>query len=640
MFLRRVAWVALFVSFVACGGKAPPAAETPKGVATKVEAEAPPDLSPVSAPPELIAVGRATKPRALIETFMKWAGVPVGLAQLLPGDVRALEELIQWDAPLEFAAALDRETASNTAPPRMVFSLGLVSVEAARSFVEQRGGRATKVAPGIYRVEIQKAICAIAASVGHSSARLVCSDDWADVEPLLAYATRGLPRETLGTSDVFVELRLRPVERRYRTQIQSLRVLAGLALRQIETDDPRLDRALSDILYALADEVGVLATEIDRLTLTASLDTASKWVDLEYGVAFQGTESTLGQMLRETGKRAAPPPEVFYRLPAEAYSGGYGVAGDSVRLTKMVGTLSELLDAYLVREKLGAKFRERARSAADKLPQALAASAYVSGGATAVKDATPAERLAANVGWHIGVAEVRIDQLTGLLGDLTAALNDKEFSRWLVDKHKLDRALIPKAKSGIVRVPTFAAAGTAYTLELPPKLAAAILDVAETATAEPAAAKTGKAAKAAKPGKDAEHPIALTIVLAPDGGQTWVAVAGTQRAAVEKLAQAHGNTAPTLAGIPALAQLKALPSVSGGFTSVQSLGHSFGEMIEKKGFDLDAALTKVPEHGRTPILWWGLAGTRGADTVVGARMRVPAAAIGDAGALILQSVAR
>jgi hypothetical protein len=630
MFLRRVAWVALFVGAVACGGKPPAAAGVAKAPDSAEQAEAAPDLSPVSAPADLVAVGRVVKPRALIETFMKWGGVPVGLTQLLPPDLRELEELVQWDAPFEFAAALDRETASKTAPPRMVVSFGLVSVDSALAFVEKKGGRATRTSPGVYRVEIQKAVCAIAVSLGNSPARLVCSDDWQDVEPLLAYATRGLPREALGSSDVFLEIRLRPVERRYREQIQSLRVLAGLALRQIETDDPRLDRALSDVVYGLADELGLLSSELDRLTLTASLDTASKWVELDYALTLNGTQSTLGQILRETGKRAAPPPEVFYRLPAEAQSGGYAVGTERTRFAKLASYLTELLDAYLAREKLPARFRERVRSAAERLPQVYGGSAYASGGAAASKAASPGERLVANVGWHVGVVEQEIDGLTRLFGDLTAALNDKEFSHWLVNKHKLDRALIPKAKSAGVRVPTFTAAGTAYTIELPPKLAARILDVTES----PAPAPDAKS----KPAK--EKPVPISLVLAPDGGVTWIAVAGTQRAAVDRLAQAHGNTGPTLAGIPALAQLKAKPSVSGGFTTVESMSRMVSDVLAEKGVDLNAALTKVPEHGRTPILWWGEAGERGPETFFGGRLRVPAAAIGDAGALILQSVGR
>ena len=633
MFLRRVAWVALVVGIAGCGGKPPPASTAPKAAEAKSQAEPAPDLSPVSAPADLVAVGRVVKPRALVETFMKWSGFPVGFGRLLPGNLRELEELVQWDAPLEFAAVLDRETTSKAAPPRMILSLGLVSVDAALAFVTKQGGRATRVAPGIYRIEIQKAVCAIAPSLGHSTARLVCSDGWADVEALLPYVTRGLPSEALSSNDVFLELRLKPLERRYREQIQSLRVLAGLGLRQIETDDPRLDRALSDVVYALADELGVVAVEVDRLTLTASLDVASKWVDLEYALSMRGNQSVLGQIVRETGKRSAPPPESFYRLPAEAQSGAYGIAADSARFAKLTGSLTELLDAYLAREKLSTRFRERVRSAAETLPQVYGTSAYVSGGEQPAKEAAPSERLLANVGWHVGVIEQRIDGLTQLFGDLTAALNDKGFAEWLVKEHEIERGLLPKAKTAVVRVPTFAAAATAYTVELPPKLADKILDISEKESRASEATGKGKATK------ERPRAVSISLVLAADGGQTWFAAAGTQKIAIDKLAQAHGNTAPTLGGMPALAALKALPSVSGGFTSVESLSRMFSEVASEKGVDLAAALGRVPEHGRTPILWWGQAGERGAETFVGARLRVPAAAIGDAGGLVLQTLA-
>lgn len=638
MILRRAAWVLVCLGCVTCS-KPPPNAPAPKP-AESAAAEPAPDLSPVGAPADLVALGRVNKPRALVETFFGWAGFPLGISRLLPSAARELEPLIQWDAPIELAAALDRETTSKTAPPLIVVSFGLPSVDAARAFVESKGGRAERVAPGTYRVRIEDAECAIAPALGQSPARLVCSEAWEAVEPLLAYATRGLPRETIGTGDLAIQLLLDPVERRYKDQLQSLRVLAGLALRQIETDDPRLDRALSDIVYALADELGQIARELHGVTLSATLNTTSRTLDLESMVLLRGAESTWSQLIREGGKRATPAPEAFFKLPAEAHSGVYNVAGDRERLTKLTGYVRELVDAYLEREKLGTRLRDRVRSIFDVLPQAYAASAYVSGGRAPAKDGTPSELVAAKVGWHVGVIEQRMELLTQLMGDLTAALNDRELAQWLVKEHDVERAMLPRAKSSVVRVPSFAAAGTAYTLELPPKLAAELLSVSDEATkkesSDPAGA--GADAKKAKPTKGA--PLSLTIVLAPDGPQTWMAVALTQREAVERLAQAHAGSGATLAGVAGLAALQGVSSISGGFTSVESLAQLFSEAAAGRGLDLNAVLDKLPEHGRTPVLWWSTAVERGPDLVFGVRMQVPAAALGDAGALVIQTMVR
>lgn len=638
MSLGRASWVALLFGCLSCA-KAQKPPEAPPAKAGVEVAEAQPDLSPVSAPANLVAVGRVQRPRTLVETVLGWGGMPVGLRQMLPADLRDIEGLLQWDAPLEVAAVLGAEQANAVAAPMIVFSVGLSSVEKARTFVESQGGHATRLAPGVYRVEIQEANCAIAASLGPSPARLVCSDDWKDVETLLPYATRGLPRETLSDKEAFFEVRLRPIEQRYRDQIRSLRVLSGLFLRQIETDDARLDRALSNVVYALADELGQIATEADRLSLSAELDEANRSIDVSYGLTLQGSASTFGQMLRETGKRAAPPPAAFFRLPAEASSGGYGIAGDPVRLEKLTTPLGELLDAYLAREKLGARFRERVRASVTALPKVYGRSAYVSGGKAPAKEMTSSERLASSVGWHAGVMEHRIDDLTQLFGDLVAAFNDREFGNWLVEKRGLERALIPKAKTATVRVPGFAAVGTAYNLELPPKLTERLLDVSKPSEPE---ASEGAAKPGAKPGAKPEKPVPVTIslVLAPDGGETWFAVAVNQREAVEKLVLAHGDAGAKLESLPGLAPLKAGSSVSGGFTTVESLTRMFTELAEKNGIDLAAGLAKVPEHGRTPVLWWGTVSESGKDVTVGARLRVPAAAIGDAGALILQTVGR
>jgi hypothetical protein len=200
---------------------------------------------------------------------------------------------------------------------------------------------------------------------------------------------------------------------------------------------------------------------------------------------------------------------------------------------------------------------------------------------------------------------------------------------------------MPKARTATVRVPSFTAAGTAYTLELPPKLAERILEASSGDSASSAGAATGKPApktEGKKPQKTA--PMTVSIVLAPDGAETWFAVAATQRAAVEKLVLAHGEAGAKLGSLPGLEPLKASSSVSGGFTTLESLTRLFSEVAEKNGVNLAAGLTKVPEHGRTPILWWGVAAETGKEVVVGARMRVPQAAIADAGALILQSAGR
>lgn len=622
MLLRRAAWVCLFLGSVSCASKPAPAPLSVEPAATKPDAEAAPDLSPVAAPRELVGVGRVKRPREFVETLASWTGLPIALRMLLPSHLREAEALVDWNAPLEAAAVLDQSSTSKTARPLFVVSLGLTGLDSARSFVESQGGHPTRVAPGVYRVEIQRASCAIAASLGPSPARLVCGDDWKDVEALLPYATRGLPNERLTERDLLLELRLRPVEKRYHDEIRSLRILSGLLLRQIGADDARLDRALSEIVYALADELMLVADEADRLTLGATLDKQARVLDIDYGLSLEGNASTIGQMLRETSKRAAPAPALFFRLPAEAYSGAYGVPGDKERLSKIVPPLAELVDAFFAHAKLGAKFRERVKSATLSLPELYGLSAYASGATPAKKDAPPAERFAAQLGWHVGAVEVRIDLLTKLFGELTLALNDKELGKWLAEKHQLDKGLFPKAKSAPARVPTFAAAGTAYTVELPPKLAQKLLDLEQDASAAPAQGKP--------------KPIPLLLVLAPDGNTTWFAIAGSQKAAIEKLVQAHSEGAATLATRPGLEALKTTPSVSGGFTSVQSLSHLLAEAAKKANVDLEEALNRVPQHGRTPILWWGILPEAGKSPSLGGKLRVPAAAFADAGALIPQ----
>jgi len=72
-FLRCFA-ASLIAAAVACGGSEPRPAETPGAqapIATAGPDEgAPPDLSPVAAPPDLFGVGRLNRPAQLIDTLL------------------------------------------------------------------------------------------------------------------------------------------------------------------------------------------------------------------------------------------------------------------------------------------------------------------------------------------------------------------------------------------------------------------------------------------------------------------------------------------------------------------------------------------------------------------------------------------
>ena len=107
------------VTCLGCASKPPPPVVPPASApqAQVVEAEAAPDLSPIAAPEDLVLVGRLSRPRLLVETVAGWAGLPVRLRDLLPQELRGVDSVLAWDAPIEVAAVLDRHSTAKVAPP-------------------------------------------------------------------------------------------------------------------------------------------------------------------------------------------------------------------------------------------------------------------------------------------------------------------------------------------------------------------------------------------------------------------------------------------------------------------------------------------------------------------------------------------
>ncbi|MGC4089904.1 MAG: hypothetical protein QM756_18855 [Polyangiaceae bacterium] len=222
------------------------------------------NLSPVAAPDDLIAVGRLARPRALFETLANWCGFPVHVSDLLPSEVRVLNDVVAWDAPVEVAAVLDRHSSEKVPPPEYVVSVGLTSLTKVLSAAKDKGFEATRVSSSVYRVPLSDEVfCAVAAAAGAAPVRLVCSASWQNVEDLLPYATRGLPREDFAGQDLYLALRPAPLQRRYGQEIGALPLFVGIGLRQIQSDSPRLDRALADAAYGLAGELKTLAMQLD-----------------------------------------------------------------------------------------------------------------------------------------------------------------------------------------------------------------------------------------------------------------------------------------------------------------------------------------------------------------------------------------
>jgi hypothetical protein len=592
----------LGVGLLACSPAKPaPVAPAPAPAVTAEIAEEAPDLSPVAAPAGVFGVGRIVKPLAISDTVLGWAGLPIGLRELLPERTRDLERAIAWEAPVEFALVLASSSPKN--PVQAFVSVGLTSVEAAKQVASERGYQIERIAPGVFAVGgLKEGSCAIAPALGAASARLVCASRRSELEEVIPYATRGLPNERFGGHDFDLELRVEPVRQKFGTALSSARLFAGFLLSRVALDVPRFDSAVSDATYALADEVVALVGDLDVLRAAGTLDKSKQVLGLDVTLTFRSKKSFTAGLVEQSVERAGPAPDALFRLPADATSGGFSYAVDPKRWDGPRRVLTEILDAYLEHEKVKAPVRERARRSLERLVElGYPVTAFADGAAeTGPADAEPGR-------WHLVRSELPIAKARALLGDFHAILSDRTLRTALARRFHSEEKGMPTAKLGPLSGPGVPAGTQVLTFRGLSDVGAFVL---------------GRAGLRSSTAPAPEQEYALAVVA--DGTGSLLGVAPTAKELALRLGQVASGKGPSLGTREELAVLKQLKASTVQFTSVAALVNSVsGSSAETKRM-----LSALPNHGRQPIV---IAIDAEAAPLLTARLRttVPAAAFAD-----------
>lgn len=595
---------------LACASQQPAAA--PPQAAVKpaaVQAVAAPALSPVAKPADWVLLGRFAHPRHLVETIASWVGIPVKLTDLLPSSARSLETVVAWDAPIELAVSLEPEKEKRMAPPVAVLSVGVTSLEKALAAARERSMQPKEIAPGVYRVDVPDSAtsCALGLALGSAPARLVCADDWHSVESLLPYATRGLPLEDLGTEDLHVVARAQPLQARYGQEIGAVRLLAGIALRKLQTDNQRLDRALSDAAYGIADELKASALDLDRIELKLKLDEPGNGVDLGYVFAFAKKNSFLAQAIEDTGKRSELPSEAFWSMPRATETASHSVGIDGKWLQPIQESATEIADAYLEQHKSPTAFRVRVRGLIAGLPALMHGGDHGMTSLPLPNDPSHADLFQHSLGLRFGTLNVRADTLSTWLGDAGAALTDREVKRLVKQQLEIELGGTPKFSSHPVRVAGFDAVGKAFRFEVP----AAWFD----------RKLTGAAAAKAKPA-------IISIVVVPEGEQSFVAVGPDEKLEVARLAAWRSGSEGKLSENAPLAPLKQAPAISAGFLTLETLLDAL-RGLRRGASGLSELIAQAPNHGRSPWLSAVREAPEGNGVRLEAGVRLPRGALED-----------
>ncbi|MFW5739481.1 MAG: hypothetical protein ACOC1F_03855, partial [Myxococcota bacterium] len=634
---RVLAFVGAALVPIACGG-ATPSPQNPAPVAVGSDPVAvaadDPHLAPVAEPAEVVAVARWKSPRRVFDTLQQWVGMPLPIDEAIEKIFRVpgMNSVVVTDAPVEFLVALDPNASDRNPEPFLAFSVGMRSVEDARRVIQ--GDRELReVHEGVYRVEIgpeyDRITCFLAPSVGASAGRMVCGPRERSLEALYPYMTRGLPVASMPDSDLHAEVRLSPIQQRYGKMLPgALEMGASVLSHEIGTGDRNLDRAITDAVSALGQELLALSNDLDGLTLDVRVDPTGKSLSGDMSLAFKDKSSWLAQRMFDNAGKAGPPPPIFWSAPAASDAAFFdrGVDGKNYAAIKRHG--GNLIDAGLAHENFPPADRKAVVDLFERLlegsPVSVSASGHIDPG-TPGAGATDFDRIreaiAASLGWQLVGLEEGPTRIDKWLRDFAQVYRRPSIQRWLRNKTSLDIRSMPSMRYGV-----HAAAGL-------PGLKALRLTVPATAIDRGI--------------KGRPKPIDFYVMVWPSGSRTWVAMGADEAVLVKQLKAVKAGGGATIEGKAGLEALKANRIVSGGYMTMAGLAAqataSFMDTLRGSHYgyrnreleQLLNALARIPNHGETPILFMSQV-EQGSPAKVSVQFKVNRGTIDDLRALVLQ----
>jgi hypothetical protein len=602
----------LFSLIVGCGAPKQTTGQPAKAAPTgPLRVEKPqPDLSPVSAPKDLVLVGRAEHLDNAAATIARWMNLPFDM-RMLDTLGAGLSQTLLADAPVEAAVALAEGGDTEVPQPYAVFSVGIASLDAGRTLLDKFGRKLEETTTGVWMTQDESPLtCAVAPAVGRASTRIVCGDRRVDVETLLPYVTRGLPLQAMGTSDVHIEVRLAPIRERYAQQLRQAKALAvPMALHELGISDTRLSRPITDALYALGDEVVDIIDDLDRIVLDSKLAEKTDHMDVSTTLDFTRAHSWSAQVLADAAKRMSAAPSSLNELPSDATLASYVGPQNPKTYEGPMRRLVALIDGTLAHLEISSKLRDELARSLDQFNQARTSTGacgavpntgdmMADGKIDALQSFTP---------WQVCVYDQQPLAASAAVLDATAKITADAAFRKAIGA----RALSFRRVGTVAGLPT---GSVGYELKLDSE---ALVDDLSRLLSGTSAPKTK-----AKPGHTGKAALGtVNVYLVPDGTRTLTGM-GTDSKAVIAHLNAIKKAPPEhrLAANPGLSWLRSEPAIAGGFFTLSYLMGSVERAMRKHGTKSEAAddlLATAPHHGTTPIqLVWAVHGGANAPKVV------------------------
>jgi hypothetical protein len=657
----------LLACLVACGASPPPPQAPAVTRSAAATAAPPPDVSAVPEPPALVLSARLNKPSASLAAVHAWSKLPMPEAEqvteLVTGE--ALGPLVDLDQPIDVAVGLGG-SGPRALQPMAAVSVPLKDPEGARALLSEHyklvpAENGATLIQGLGRAAHkeeaddedddgkgggEERTCELAPAFGTAPVRLVCGWHSRALAELGPWLTRTATRATT-KSDLHVDLRMQPLRPIIVEQKRFVGLLLSGALASRSGGAGERELAAS-----VAGDIADFASDLDSVTFDMAL--ADVGANATAMLKLTGTSSAAGRAATAHPERSGPAPAAFWQLPADADFALFQRGTDEADLARIRDLVLKAVGDALGDQ--GVKDADR-KAVLDALAKVASTTpmVYASGlDAAAARKAVAAEKAAgarpesperaearrvaaeALLGWRVLELDEPATKATGALKELAAAWARPGVSAAYRAKNSGPAPVLRAAPVG--KGAALPPGSVHYVIEMQP-----LDDGSHAAGAKPK--PDDKAKKAAGPSK----PIAVHLLVVPDGARTWVAIAGDEATAATKVATtlkssgaaspAQGD--PSLASRAELAALKAGPVGAGGFLTLRGLaemevlsavlsGGSLGGTVE-----LDEA-AQMPGQGVVAIPFSLTAQPGGPPAATVAALQVPRGAIEDVVAAILR----
>lgn len=526
----------------------------------------------------------------------------------MPG---VIERVIDVDAPVEIIVALHPVTGED---PMAVWSVSARGVRSALQGLDADGVDTRQGPQGLHYFQLGDDECVLGRSLGRSPARIVCADRVESLNSLEAYALRGFPAEPLSEAAASVRVVAEPLQKQYGKELRGLRLLGGVAARQMHRDHPRFDSAISDAVLGVVDELVALGEDVQGLSFDLWDRDGAFEVDLVLRLTgnTSWTVGTAGEWVKAQG----PAPELALRLPGDATMAGYFRQPPKSRCERLARVLGELGAGALEVEGVS-------RGTADKLARVLtalfAADRTVVYGTGPLLAEPAAKGSRPRVAWSlIGVNQDR-KAVTDILDGFAAVVSDKQ---------------VYKLEENARHVPQFARknmnlgrglSAVVYEWRLPETVVSALEEGTQELAKEGVPATEGASMAQLESGY---------LAVMNTAGATWIAIATDREGMVDSLGKVTADV-PRLPSSPEFADLTQRPALGASAVRLSALVDQMATVLSAETLKTtQSALATAPYRGKFPVTSF-LSVTSGTATEIGLHARVPDQFMTDAAALFI-----